>query len=221
MMSSAQSSSAEELSESSDDAELEAEDDSDCDLGDLYESFDFEDDVDSLQLSQVQTVETTETPRPTAHAVMARSVSDSPLYPGSQLSTFQSHLLVFQYAIRHSLTKKAFTELLQLLSVHLPPGAGIPKSVHSLKQVFVEAFPEAKAEQHLYCSCCQRLIPLGATSCVGDGCNHGSPAVFITLPIGPQLKRMMEGIYIHTYKYRPVAVVRLFMYMHTCLHIIM
>lgn len=177
-------SSAEELWGSGDNVELETEYDSDSDLGDLYESFNFEGDVDS-QLSQIQSAED-----PVPHAVMPRGVNNHPLYPDSQLSSFQSLLLVFQYAIRHSLTKKAFTELLQLLSVHLPPGA---KSVHSLKQVFVEAFPEAKAEQHLYCSCCQRLIPLGAPSCVGDGCSGSPPAVFITLPVGPQLKRMMEG----------------------------
>lgn len=109
-------SSAEELWGSGDDVELETEYDSDSDLGDLYESFNFEGDVDS-QLSQIQD--------PVPHAVIPRGVSDHPLYPDSQLSSFQSLLLVFQYAIRHSLIKKAFTELLQLLSVHLPPGANI------------------------------------------------------------------------------------------------
>lgn len=62
-------------------------------------------------------------------------------------------------ATRHSLTTKAFTELLQLLSVHVPQGASVPKSVHRLKTLFLEAFPEAKANQHFYCSCCQRPIP--------------------------------------------------------------
>ena len=194
-MSSSMSSSAEELSESSD-AELEIETDSDVDgdLEDLYTSFDFEDDVGSQPGSSQTQPETVE--NPTAHAFPALGVSNSPLYPSAQLMTFQSHLLVFQYALCHSLTKRAFTELLQLLSVHLPPGARVPKSVHYLKQVLVEAFPEARAEQHAYCSCCQRLIPSGAHSCEGGVCSGGRLAVFITLPIGPQLKRMMEGIYI-------------------------
>lgn len=79
-------SSAEELWGSGDDVELETEYDSDSDLGDLYESFNFEGDVDS-QLSQIQD--------PVPHAVIPCGVSDHPLYPDSQLSSFQSLLLVF------------------------------------------------------------------------------------------------------------------------------
>ena len=58
-----------------------------------------------------------------------REASDNQaaLYPQADLSVFQSNLLVFQHAIRHSLTGREFTELLQLLSVHLPKGTGIPK----------------------------------------------------------------------------------------------
>ncbi len=53
---------------------------------------------------------------------------------------FESYLLIFKYAIRHGLTTKAFTELLQLLSVHVPQGASLPKSVYLLKCFFVRSF---------------------------------------------------------------------------------
>ena len=46
---------------------------------------------------------------------------------------FESHLLCFQFAIRHSLTAKVFSELLQLLLVHLPSSSMAPKSIHRLK----------------------------------------------------------------------------------------
>lgn len=122
------------------------------------------------------------------------SISDRPLYTGAQLSALESYLLVFQYAVRHSLTKKAITELLQLLSVHLPVGAAIPKSVHGLKRVFTECFPEVQPIQHFYCDCCQRPMLSASATCSGNGCSgEGRPAVFITIPIGPQLRRMMEG----------------------------
>ena len=202
------SSTAELLSESSEsyvelgtetDSELETdtdharnETDADSDLDELYATFDFEDDAQS-QLSQAQS-QTGENPMTHTHALPASLVSNSPLYSGAQLTALQSHLLIFQFALHHSLTKRAFTELLQLLLVHLPPGSKMPKSVHNLKQVFVDAFPESKAKEHIYCSFCQRLMPSGTQTCEGDGCSSGNPAVFITIPIGPQVKRMMEGI---------------------------
>lgn len=188
IMSSASVTFDEDLSDSSD-HELETDSDAsletDTDLEELYASFDFEDDASQASCTQTL-VESAEN---------IRGTTETLLYPGAQLSPIQSRLLVFQYAIRHSLTTKAFTELLQLLSVHVPRGAAIPKSVHRLKNYFVESFPEAKANRHFYCSCCQRPIPsTGAPSCSGNGCSGGRPVVFITIPLGPQIKRMMEGV---------------------------
>ena len=39
------------------------------------------------------------------------------LYDGADITVFQSYFLLFQYAVGHSLTSKAFSELLQLLTV--------------------------------------------------------------------------------------------------------
>ena len=75
-----------------------------------------------------------------SHPAPLAAISQLPLYPGSQITALQSYLLIFQFAIRHSMTTKSFTELLQLLSVHLPVTATIPKSVHKLKRVFMECF---------------------------------------------------------------------------------
>ena len=148
------------------------------DLAELYESFDFE-----ASVSQASTAD----PPISDHALPV--VADQiPLYPDAQLTSFQSHLLLFQYAVRHSLTTKA---LLQLLSVHLPQGARVPKSVYHLKRFFLEAYPEANAVRHYFCACCQRPLPSGDSTC---DCGGGSTAMFITVPLGPQIKRKMEGI---------------------------
>ena len=77
----------------------------DSDLQDLYDSFDYQDEA---------------TGHATSHALGSRS-----LYSEARLTSLQSSLLLFKYAIRHSLTTKAFTELLQLLSVHVPEGAAV------------------------------------------------------------------------------------------------
>ena len=82
-------------SSTSDLSELETDSDAvetDSDLEELYASFDFEDDT-----SQVSCTQRAENPRGNPEAL---------LYPGAQLSPIQSRLLIFQYAIRHSLTTK-------------------------------------------------------------------------------------------------------------------
>ena len=140
-------------------------------------------DPDSLDKPFEYTESDTELPVDAPAEVSTIGGGDLSLYLNAQL-TAQSRLLVFQYSLQHSLTKKAFTELLQLLPVHLPTKAAIPSSVYGLKQEFIEAFPEAVAEQHHYCS---------SQNCQG-GSSGGAAAVFITIPLRPQLKRIMEFI---------------------------
>ena len=147
------------------------------DLEDLYESFEYEDEVEALS-SQDCNQPTFQLP----------AVDNTALYQGARLTVFQSHLLIFQYAVRHSLTTKAFMELLQLLSLHVPQGARVPKSVYKLKRFFMQAFPEAKCIPHPYCSCCQRPLPSLDSRCTGNGCGGGPPIEFITIPLGPQIK---------------------------------
>jgi hypothetical protein len=157
------------------------------DLDELYESFEFEEDVPQSHLQQA--------PEPSCSLLpFASAVRDKQLYPGAELSTFQCYLLVFQYAIQHSLTTKAFTELLQLIAVHLPKGAATPRSVHNLKRFFVESYPELQPIRHHYCSCCQRPLPSESSICSGRGCSGGNLATFITIPAGPQLKRVLKGL---------------------------
>ena len=176
------------ISESDDVSQSSGSSDDESDLQDLYESFEFEEEVPRTHLPANVGARL-----PSALLTSASAVAEGQLYPRSDLSTFQCYLLVFQYAIRHSLTTKAFTELLQLLAVHLPRGAAVPRSVHNLKRFFVDCFPESQSVRHYYCTCCQRTLPSDSSRCQGHGCSGGSSAEFITIPAGAQLKRMMEG----------------------------
>lgn len=60
--------------------------------------------------------------------------SKPPLHNGSHITIFQSFLLIFQLAVRHSLTTKAFGELLHLIAARLSQAAQCPKSVSQLKK---------------------------------------------------------------------------------------
>ena len=171
-------------------SELDYSTESESDLDDLYESFDYEEEV-PLEARSDTARDGTDSASCLANLA---SISQCSLYSGPQITTLQSYLLIFQDAIRHSLTMKSFTELLQLLSVDLPPTATILRSVHKLKRVFVECFPDSQVNNHFYCDCCHRPLPSASATCSEYGCSvEGKTAVFITVPLGPQLKRMMGG----------------------------
>lgn len=81
-----------------------------------------------------------------------------PSQPGSCLSALESAVLLLLFVIRHSLTGKAFSELINLLRLHLPrPDTCLLRSVHSLKKFFLQMFSETKAVVHAYCSKCSGL----------------------------------------------------------------
>ena len=116
----------------------------------------------------------------------------TPLYKESKMSVFDAYLMLFHYATKHSLTQRAFTELLQLTSAFLPTSVPIPRSVHRLKQLFYDIFPHSHPSMHFYCDVCLASVTQGSV-CATVGCygrRHGS---FLTMSFGPQIKKMMEG----------------------------
>ena len=111
--------------------------------------------------------------------------------PTLTLQALTSYLLILQFALRHSLSAKAFSELLQLIAVHLPDGANLPRSVHNLKKFFSKLFPDLQATVHGYCSVCHKLLPSALS--VREDCSTGQINRFITVSLELQLKRFFEG----------------------------
>ena len=112
----------------------------DSDMEELYESFEYEDQASQTSApARVERGHGHQPPRKGSGVIAPQYAQ--PVYDHASLSIMQSYLLIFQYAVCHTLTIKAFTELLQLISVHMPQGASVPKSVHCLKQFFLKAFP--------------------------------------------------------------------------------
>ena len=122
--------------------------------------------------------------------------SKTPLYPESQVSVLDSYILLYEYALRHSLTKEAFKELIQLVTVHMPSNAKSAKSVYLLQNFFEKHFNDTKGECHYYCTKCHRSVEEGREE--GARCPSGCNATmnkFLYVPIEPQLKRKLEGAY--------------------------
>ena len=75
------------------------------------------------------------------HSKLCKSLLESktPLYPDSQVTILDSYIL-YEYSLRHSLTKEAFKELLQLITIHMPLNAKSAKSVYLLQGFFRKTF---------------------------------------------------------------------------------
>ena len=119
--------------------------------------------------------------------------SKTPLYPGSEVTILDSYILLYEYALRHKLTKEAFSELLQLVSVHLPSSANSAKSVYLLQKYFEKHFNDTTGECYYYCIKCHRQVE-GASNDCPSGCTHAGLNKFLYIPVEPQLKRRLEGI---------------------------
>ena len=117
------------------------------------------------------------------------------IYDKADLTVIDSYVLLLQYSLRHSLTKKAFSELIQLISVHLPRSSNAAESLYKVKSLFMKMFDDIKHMPYAYCSKCHRLMD-NATTCL-SGCNADIEE-FLHIPLGPQLKRKLEGKSIST-----------------------
>ena len=104
--------------------------------------------------------------------------------------------MIFQYALRHHLTAKAFSELLLLLQVLLPAPNLLPKSLYLLKNFFLKAFPNICVNEHYFCRSCHMPRDLATSNqCSNELCNSSTFDHFITMPLGPQLQEMMKGVF--------------------------
>lgn len=67
-----------------------------------------------------------------------RDPLQQPLYDGADISVSDSHALLLLYFLRHGLRKKAQSELLQLIELHLPQSAKTAGSLYKLKKLLRE-----------------------------------------------------------------------------------
>lgn len=128
------------------------------------------------------------------HRQMAVSRLARDLYSGARITVLQSILLLVQFTLIHTLTKRAFEDLLRLVSQHLPEAASssVPRSVYSLKKLFVNTFPHVTGVKIAYCSSCHALLRENRAcekeTCVLEANVHH----FIYVSVAQQLKAKLE-----------------------------
>lgn len=114
-----------------------------------------------------------------------------PLYRGAGLSVFESYSLLLKYSLQHTLTKQAFSDLLQLVGAHLPTQS--MASLYKVKKFFMELYGDITFKLYYCCSICHSLLEDDDEVCPQE-CN-GETLEFLSIPISNQLKRRIEGIY--------------------------
>ena len=121
----------------------------------------------------------------------------TPLYEGAELSVLDSHLLLYQYALRHCLTKQAFMELISLVDTHVPKDSKAASSLYKLRKFFEEHFNDTKCHIYEYCAKCHRLLDSEVTGGAGcsSGCGGSTVNQFIFISVEAQLKKKLEGKY--------------------------
>ena len=142
----------------------------------------------------------------------------SPLYEGAKITFLESLVLLIRFSLVHALSKRAFEELLRLVSNHLPGSTtSIPRSVYSLKKAFVQNFPHVAGVKIPYCSNCQALLQGGCT-CGRGACSTAACDYFIYVPLAQQLKAKLEDasklctcicVHVHVYMYMYVSMILL------------
>ncbi|PIK40698.1 hypothetical protein BSL78_22453 [Apostichopus japonicus] len=120
-----------------------------------------------------------------------------PLYDGALITEPLSSLAILAFALRHSLTKVAVRDLLQLINIHLPVSC-LPETFYLFSKNFDERTEEV--EFHTYCKACLNYLGMDSIlSCTVCGKNNIMKSdlvkdgfYFINLPLSTQLRDIME-----------------------------
>ena len=126
------------------------------------------------------------------HGINVDETLLEPLYEGANLSVLDSYFQLMQFSLRHSLTKQAFSDLLNLVCLHLPTNPSM--SVYKLKKFFLSLFHDISFSKHRCCSSCDTLLDNNRTgTCPTPRC-RGAAIEFLSVSIAAQLKRKLEGM---------------------------
>ena len=115
------------------------------------------------------------------------------LFNNCDLSLLDSRVLLLYYALKHSLTKVVFQDLLQLVNLHLPKDVKVFTSIYMLKKFFTSLNPLVTSKTLFYCSCCLKLLAPDQATCDGMYCTMSKVGRFSYIPIVPKLKAKFEG----------------------------
>lgn len=121
---------------------------------------------------------------------------DSNLYPGSSVPTATFNSLLLGFSQKHHLSNTAVNDLLQFMDIILPQEHNAPSSSYSFYKYNNQCSLSYTHKQ--LCPLCHKAV-LQDEKCSNVHCtNNGKkvePITFFTLPIKPQIQRLVNGKY--------------------------
>lgn len=116
---------------------------------------------------------------------------DAPVHPGHWLTLKTSVLLIWIFAITHSLTSSQLKDLLTIINLHLLQSNPAFESLYRFKSYFSNL--EMPAKKHYYCAKCYTQVELHQPYCTNPVCHKdlskaNSKEYFLELDVVSQLK---------------------------------
>ena len=117
------------------------------------------------------------------------------LYPNSEVSKLEAHVLVNLFVMEHKLSNQALEDLICLINILLPNTHKFVRSGYLLKKYFVNLFHEPLPKRHKYCGRCLGNIPPAMNVCNNEQCNKVNASVkeFLEIDLFNQLRRLYKG----------------------------
>lgn len=130
------------------------------------------------------------------------SFSLQPLYAGAPLSTEESLLTTYLYAIRNKLSYEAIAQLIKLIELHILSPKSFPRNVYTLKQhlsdMATQKIPKfyGHSENYSFCSFCFEEVPNDCKQCSTRTYKQIALSYYAILPIEDHLKEIFRGNYV-------------------------
>ena len=118
------------------------------------------------------------------------SALETPLYDGAPVTTEESMLATYLYAIRNKLSYQATSQLLELMKIHLPSPNSFPRSFYKLKK---HLSGMAALNLRKFCSLCLDEIPQGQKKCGKRQCKQSTLSYYAVLPFQDHIEYIFEG----------------------------
>ena len=122
------------------------------------------------------------------------SALNTPLYNGASVTTEESMLATYLYAIRNKLSYQATSQLLDLMKIHLPTPNSFPRSFYKLKK---HLSGMAALQLRKFCSSCLDEIPQGRKECskrqCKQSCKQSGLSYYAVLPFQEHIEYIFEG----------------------------
>lgn len=112
-----------------------------------------------------------------------------PLYDGADLTLWETYMLLMQHSVWHSLTRRAFGDLLKLVGMLLTSKSKV--SYYKLQKYFLDLYGNVGFTKRYCCARCHSSLTTKEATCPSE--YKSTPTEFLTMSVESQLTRNFEG----------------------------